>query len=48
MGDKAKGRNKNKSRQSPPKVGKAGKHGLRPHEKREQADVAPALKKLGN
>jgi hypothetical protein len=26
---------------------KAGKHSLRPHEKRAQADVAPALKKLG-
>ena len=30
-----------------PKARKTGKHGLRPHEQREQAGAAPALKKPG-
>ena len=43
MSDKGKG-SKTSTKKSP----KAGKHGLRPHEKREVADVAPAaVKKAG-
>ena len=40
MGDKGKG-----SKTAPKKATKAGKHGLRPHEQRGQADAAPAGKK---
>ena len=42
MGDKGKG-----SKAAPKKAAKAGKHGLRPHEQRGQADAAPAAKKSG-
>ncbi len=42
MGDKGKG-----SKTAPKKAIKAGKHGLRPHEQRGQADAAPAGKKAG-
>ena len=42
MGDKGKG-----TGQSLKKAPKAGKHGLRPHEKRGQADAAPAIKRPG-
>ena len=42
MGDKGKG-----SKATPKKAVKAGKHGLRPHEQRGQADAAPAVKKSG-
>ncbi len=42
MGDKGKG-----SKTAPTKATKAGKHGLRPHEQRGQADAAPAGKKSG-
>ena len=42
MGDKGKG-----SKAAPKKATKAGKHGLRLHERREQADAAPALKNPG-
>ncbi len=42
MGDKGKG-----SKTAPKKTAKAGKHGLRPHEQRGQADAAPAVKKSG-
>ena len=45
MGDKSKG--SGKSMKKAPKTDKAGKHGLRPHEQRGQADSAPALKKPG-
>jgi len=45
MGDKAKG--SGKSMKKAPKANQAGKHGLRPHEKREHGDGAPAIKKLG-
>jgi hypothetical protein len=41
MSDKGKGSKTTK------KAPKAGKHGLRPHEVREQADPAPAVKKIG-
>jgi hypothetical protein len=41
MSDKGKGSKTTK------KAPKTGKHGLRPHEKREQADIAPAVKKAG-
>ena len=42
MADKGKG-----SKTAPKKATKAGKHGLRPHERRGQADAAPAVKKSG-
>jgi len=43
MGDKGKG-----SKTTEKKAPKAGKHGLRPHEQRGQADAAPAaVKKTG-
>ena len=42
MSDKGKG-----SKTAPKKAPKAGKHGLRPHEQRGQADAAPAAKKSG-
>ena len=42
MGDKGKG-----SKAAPKKATKAGKHGLRPHEQRGQADAAPTAKKSG-
>ena len=45
MGDKGKG--SGKTMKKAPKAGKTGKHGLRPHEQREQAGVAPVLKKPG-
>jgi len=45
MGDKAKG--SGKAMKKAPKANQAGKHGLRPHEKRDQADPAPAFKKPG-
>jgi len=45
MGDKSKG--SNKSMKKPPKADKAGKHGLRPHELRGQAEGIPAIKKPG-
>ena len=45
MGDKGKGTGK--SLKKAPKADKAGKHGLRPHEKRGQADAAPAIKRPG-
>jgi hypothetical protein len=45
MGDKGKG--SGKTLKKAPKDGKAGKHGLRPHEQRGQADTAPAIKKVG-
>ena len=45
MGDKAKGTGK--ALKKAPKANQAGKHGLRPHEKREQIDSAPATKKPG-
>ena len=45
MGDKSKG--SGKTMKKAPKAGKDGKAGTRPHEKREQAGAAPALKKLG-
>lgn len=45
MGDKGKG--SGKAMKKAPKADKAGKHGLRPHEQRGQADVAPAAKKAG-
>jgi len=43
MGDKSKG--SGKAMKKAPKTGKAGKHGLRPHEQRAQTDVAPIFKK---
>jgi len=45
MGDKSKG--SGKAMKKAPKTGKAGKHGLRPHEQRAQADAAPIFKKSG-
>jgi hypothetical protein len=42
VADKGKG-----SKTAPKKAAKAGKHGLRPHEQRGQADAAPAGKKAG-
>jgi len=45
VGDKGKG--SGKTMKKAPKVEKGGKHGLRPHEQREQAGVAPVLKKPG-
>jgi hypothetical protein len=45
MGDKGKG--SGKTLKKAPKDGKMGKHGLRPHEQRGQADAIPALKKPG-
>jgi len=42
VGDKGKG-----SKAAPKKATEAGKHGLRPHEQRGQADAAPAGKKAG-
>ena len=45
MGDKGKGTGK--ALKKAPKADKAGKHGLRPHEKRGQADATPAIKKFG-
>ena len=45
MGDKGKG--SGKTLKKAPKDGKTGKHGLRPHEQRGQAAVAPAVKKIG-
>lgn len=45
MGDKGKG--SGKTMKKAPKPNTAGKHGLRPHEKRDQADTAPAVKKAG-
>ena len=45
MGDKGKG--SGKTMKKAPKADKARKHGLRPHEQREQAGTAPVLKKSG-
>ena len=45
MGDKSKG--SGKSMKKAPKSDKAGKHGLRPHELRGQAEAVPVLKKPG-
>lgn len=45
MGDKSKG--SGKTMKKAPKDAKAGKHGLRPHEQREQTGAAPVLKKPG-
>src|SRR5687768_10949411 len=45
MGDKSKG--SGKTMKKAPKAGKAGKHGLRPHEQRAQTDPAPIFKKTG-
>ena len=45
MGDKGKG--SGKTMKKAPKTDKAGKHGLRPHEQREQTGVAPVFKKTG-
>jgi hypothetical protein len=45
MGDKSKG--SGKAMKKAPKADKAGKHGLRPHEKRGQEDTPPAIKKPG-
>jgi hypothetical protein len=45
MGDKGKG--SGKTLKKAPKDGNTGKHGPRPHEQREQADVVPAVKKPG-
>ena len=38
MGDKGKGKDSGKSKKTTPK---AGKHGLRPHEQRQQQDAIP-------
>lgn len=43
MGDKSKGSGKTMKKAS--KADKHGKHGLRPHERREQAGVVPIFKK---
>jgi hypothetical protein len=45
MGDKSKG--SGKATKKAPKADKPGKHGLRPHEQRGQAETAPAPKKPG-
>ena len=45
MGDKGKG--SGKTMKKAPKADKPGKHGLRPHEQREQAGAIPVLKKSG-
>ena len=37
MGDKGKGKDQGKTKKTTPK---AGKHGLRPHERRQQQDAA--------
>jgi hypothetical protein len=45
VGDKSKG--SGKTMKKAPKADKAGKHGLRPHEQREQAGEVLPLKKTG-
>jgi hypothetical protein len=45
MGDKSRG--SGRPTKKAPKAHKAGKHGLRPHEQREQGEAAFTLKKPG-
>jgi hypothetical protein len=45
VGDKSKG--SGKTMKKAPKADKARKHGLRPHEQRQQTDASPIFKKTG-